>query len=145
MHEMALVRNVVEVVLDECKGKPVKAVKAVHLTIGELSDVVEAYIPSLFQFLARGTIADQAEVVIKRTPLLVRCECGEVFHIDVRDEATWVCPRCSAKQKYHMISGREFRIERVEVEAGEPEAATDLEEAKKARDAAKAAEMATAK
>lgn len=141
MHEMALVRNVVDVVLGECEGKGIKAVKAVHLTIGELSDVVEDFVPSLFQFLARGTIAADAKIVIRRTPLLVRCdECGEIFHIDVRDEATWVCTRCGARQKYHMVSGREFRIERIEVEAGEPEAAVSRDAAREAREAAGAAE-----
>lgn len=125
MHEMSLIRNVVDMVLQECEGKNVKEVKAVHLTIGELSDVVEEYIPGLFQHLARkaeNPIAANAEVVIKRTPLLVRCnECYEIFHINVHDESTWVCPRCGAKQKYSLFSGREFRIDNIEVELFSPE------------------------
>ena len=125
MHEMSLIRNVVEMVLKECEGKNVKEVKAVHLTIGELSDIVEQYVPGLFKHLAgkqESKIAANAEVIIKRTPLLVRCnECYEIFHIDVHNEETWVCPRCGAKQKYTLFSGREFRIDNIEVELFTPE------------------------
>ena len=125
MHEMSLIRTVVDMVLKECEGKNVKEVKAVHLTIGELSDIVEAYVPGLFKHLAgkhESKIAANAEVIIKRTPLLVRCtECYEIFHINVHDESTWVCPRCGAKQKYTLFSGREFRIDNIEVELFTPE------------------------
>lgn len=125
MHEMSLIRNVVDMVLQECEGKNVKEVKAVHLTIGELSDVVEQYIPGLFKHLAskqESKIAANAEVIIKRTPLLVRCnECYEIFHINVHDDSTWVCPRCNARQNYSLFSGREFRIDNIEVELFSPE------------------------
>lgn len=118
MHEMALVRNIVDIVVDSCAGQNVGKVRAVHLTIGEMSDVVDAYIPGLFRFLARGTVAEEADVVIRRTPLMVRCtECGEVFRIDVRDDATWECPRCNARQKYRLFSGNEFRIDSIEIQA----------------------------
>lgn len=114
---MSLIRPVVETVLAQCEGRGVQAVKTVHLTIGEMHDVVEEYVPGLFRFLARGTVAENAEVVIRRVPLTVRCNrCGAIFRIDVRDEATWVCDGCGARQDYHLYSGREFLIDRIEVE-----------------------------
>ena len=119
MHEMALVRRVVDIVLEECADKDVASVKAVHLVVGELRDVVEDLVPGLFRWLARDTIAAEAEVVMRRIPAMVRCnQCGEIFRIDVRDKATWGCPRCQAYQDYRLFSGNEFRIERIEVEVG---------------------------
>lgn len=123
MHEMSLMRKVVEVVLSECEGKNIKKVCAVHLSIGELSDVIEEYVQSLFQFLARGTIAEAAEVVITRIPANVRCNrCCNIFPIDVRNSDTWKCPRCHAVHDYRLFSGREFRIDNIDVETASPSA-----------------------
>jgi hydrogenase nickel incorporation protein HypA/HybF len=121
MHEMSLVRKVVDIVLSECEGKEVAAVRAVHLTIGEATDVIEEYVEDLFRFLARGTVAEKAEVFIARTPLTVRClNCGDIFPIDTRDKETWGCPRCTAYQNYRLFSGREFRVDRIDVERSTP-------------------------
>lgn len=116
MHEMSLVRPLVDIVLDECARHGAVSVRRVHLSIGEMLDVVEEYVPGLFRYLARGTAAADAEVVIKRVPFYVRCnDCGEIFHIDVHDEETWVCPRCHARQHYRLFSGRELRIDSIEI------------------------------
>lgn len=116
MHEMALVRNVVDIVLDQAEKSKATEVKAVYLTIGYGRDIVEEYFDGLFSFLARGTIAEHAELVIRRTPYTVRCnQCHRVFHIDVFDEKTWVCPFCKAERDYKLNSGMEFAITRIEV------------------------------
>ncbi|MEF9876650.1 MAG: hydrogenase maturation nickel metallochaperone HypA [Gordonibacter sp.] len=118
MHEMSLVRKVVDVVLSECEGKNIARVRTVHLSIGELSDVVEEYVQSLFQFLARDTIAENAEVAITRIPVNVRCnQCCNIFPIEIRNEDTWECPRCHAVHDYRLFSGREFRVDNIDVEA----------------------------
>ena len=119
MHEMALVRKVVEIVLDECEGRDVSSVHAVHLTIGEMADVIEEYIPDLFRHLAKGTVAQDASIVIRRIPMTVRCECGNIFHIDSCDPKTWECPCCHAYQKYRLFSGNEFQVDFIEVEGAE--------------------------
>ncbi len=118
MHEMALMRNVVDMVLEECKhSDDIIRVVSVHLTIGEMRDVIDEYVPSMFRFLARGTIAEDAEVSIEHVPMRVRClGCGEIFRIDPHDQGTWTCPRCDAFQNYRLFSGDEFRIDLIEVE-----------------------------
>lgn len=116
MHEMALMSDVLHVVLDECKGKDVKAVRSIHLTIGEQRDIIEEFAQGLFQYLARDTIASDAELVIKRIPFTVRClECGNIFKINVHDETTWCCPRCNVRQRYRVFTGHEFQIDSLEV------------------------------
>ena len=113
MPEVSLVRSVVDVVLAECEGRSVERVSEVHLTIGMMSDVVEQYIPDLFRYLARGTVADGAEVVIRRTPVMMRCHgCYDIFPLDLHDESTWRCPRCGGHD-YEVFSGNEFRIDRI--------------------------------
>lgn len=122
MHEMSLIRPVVDLVLAECDGKDVGSVRAVHLSVGELRDVIEDYMEGLFRHLARGTVAENASLVIKRIPTVVICEeCGTPFKLDVRDSKSRECPHCHAYQRYHLYSGNEFRVDRIEVEgaAGE--------------------------
>lgn len=116
MHEMALMRTVVDTVLDYANGVDAVEVKRVYLTIGFNRDVVEEYMDSMFSFLARGTIAEHAELIVRRTPYTVKCnQCGRVFHLNVYDESTWVCPQCKAARDYKLHSGLEFAINNIEV------------------------------
>ena len=52
MHEMALVRNVVDIVVEQAEKSGAAEVKTVYLTIGQGRDVVVEYLDGLFQFLA---------------------------------------------------------------------------------------------
>lgn len=109
-----MVRPLVEVALDECTRHDVRRVRSMHLSIGEMVDVLDTYIPDLVRFLGRGTPLEGAEVVIERVPFYVRCRaCGDIFGIDVRDEGTWHCPRCGGRD-YGIFSGREFRLDSIE-------------------------------
>ena len=116
MHEMALVHEVVDTVLEHAEAIDAKEVTAVRLTIGEGRDVVESFMQGLFSFLARGTVAERAELVVRRVPYTVRCNrCGCVFPLNVRDSSTWVCPQCEAERDYRLNSGMEFTISEVQV------------------------------
>lgn len=122
MHEMALVRNVVDIVVEEAEAAHAAEVRAVHIVIGEGRDVVEDYFESLFQFLARGTVAEHAKVIIYRIPYRVQCNrCGAVFHVNIFDRATWGCPACEAYQNYKLVSGMEFSISKIEAVEANPE------------------------
>ena len=115
MHEMGLVRPLVDAILEHCEGVNVETVLSVRLSIGEYVDVIEPLIPELFRFLAHGTVAEHAEIVINRVPGYAICNaCSDIFSLDVKDDSTWHCPRCG-EQNYRMFSGREFSIDAIEV------------------------------
>lgn len=119
MHEMALVRDVVDVVLAKAQEARAKSVTEVYLTVGDARDIVVEYFQGLFRHLARGTIAENAEMVISSSPFMVECnQCGHVYHIDVRESRTWPCPVCGLKD-YHVCSGMEFTIDGIEIEMDE--------------------------
>ena len=89
MHEMGLVRPLVDAVLEHCEEARAEEVLSVHLSIGEYIDVIEHYIPELFRFLARGSVAEHAEVVIERVPGYAACNvCNNIFSLDVKDRST---------------------------------------------------------
>ena len=116
MHEMALVHQVVEIVLDYAERINACEVTDVRLTVGAGRDVIEDYMEGLFSFVARNTVAEHAKLVIKRTPYAVRCnQCGEVFPLDVGDRSTWTCPRCRAEKDYKLFSGMEFTVDQIGV------------------------------
>ena len=104
MHEMSLLRDAVDIVSDAVKEADVKAVTKVALAIGDMRDVVEAYVPSLFERLMRGTIAQGAGVEIIHVPMTARCrKCGFVMpKMCIRDRITvgkrivwfWSTGRC---------------------------------------------------
>lgn len=116
MHEMALMRPVVDTVLKFAEDNGATEVKTVYMTVGYNRDVVEAYMTDMFAWLARGTMAENAELIIYRTPSTVKCNhCGKIFHLNIRDESTWVCPHCHTARDYKLNTGMEFRINRIDV------------------------------
>jgi hydrogenase nickel incorporation protein HypA/HybF len=121
MHEMAFVRNIMDIVVEEADAAGAEEISAVHLVIGEGRDIVEDFFEGLFQYLARGTVAEHAKVIIRRVPYMVRCaRCGFVFHVDVFDPATRSCPACEAYEEYKLVSGLEFYISKIEAPGSAP-------------------------
>lgn len=122
MHEMALTRDVVDMVLEEAQAAGATEVRSVSLTIGYVRDIVEDLFERCFAYLARGTVAEHAELVITRVPFTVRCSaCGQVFHLDVRNRSSWQCPSCEAKD-YTLNSGMEFFVNGIKVVGSAAEA-----------------------
>lgn len=114
MHEMALTRDVVDIVVGEAEKAGAQRVDAVYLTIGYARDIVDELFEKCFAYLARGTVAQGAELVLERTPLMVSCDaCGMVYHLDVFGARVHSCPCCGARG-YTLRSGYEFSIDRIE-------------------------------
>lgn len=115
MHEMGVTRSILETVLDYAQEARVNQVRAVHLTIGWARDIVESLLQGAFDYMARGTVADKADLVITRVPFTVRCnECGIAYPVDVHRDETLPCPLCG-KRDYRLNSGLEFSIDSIEV------------------------------
>ena len=116
MHETGVCRSIVETVERFALAGHAKRVKTVRIKLGEVHDVVPEILIGAFEWMARGTVAEGAEMVIERIPFTVKCElCGEVYRLDVHDERTWDCPACH-QRAYHLHTGREFLIDAIEIE-----------------------------
>ena len=124
MHEMSLVRNIIEVVKEEAEAAQAAQITAVHLVVGEGRDIVEDLVQSLFRFLARGTVAENAAVILHHVPYKVRCNrCQTESHLEIMRPEKWACPNCRAYKDYTLVSGREFYISRIEAKRGEARSA----------------------
>ncbi len=118
MHEMALCRDVVDIVIDEANTACATKVKTVYLTIGYVRDIVEDIFEDMFAWMAKGTVAEGAEIVLARVPLTVKCrQCGRVYHIDVHDRESSPCT-CGACD-YRLETGMEFYVNGIDIERDE--------------------------
>ena len=115
MHEMSLVRPLVQIIKEEAEAAGVEKITAVHLVVGEGRDIVEHLLETMFQFMARGTVAENAKVIVQHVPYMVKCnQCQTEFHLDVMEPEKWACPSCGAYKDYKQVSGQEFYISKLE-------------------------------
>lgn len=115
MHEMAMVRSVVDIVLEEAEHAGATEVLGVYLTVGYSRDIVEDVFESMFAWMCRGTVAEGAVLHLTRVPFTVRCEeCGRIFPVNTRCRDTPRCPQCGASH-YRLHSGMEFYVNDIEV------------------------------
>lgn len=115
MHEMSILTNVMDMVLDYAEKNGAEEVLEVSLVVGEMRDVVDELMESCFQFLARNTIAAHATLTMTKVPLRAQCaQCLLVFPVNVRDSRTLVCPDCGSRQ-LHIKTGKEFYIDSIAI------------------------------
>jgi len=114
MHELSVTQSILEIALDYATRNQATKIMEIHLQIGEISDFDDEWIQRYFDFVSKGTIAEGATLRIGRVPAQVQCDqCSFIFPLD---KSTWNthCPSCQSK-KTSLISGREFRVESLEV------------------------------
>ena len=115
MHELPVIRSVLDICLKHAANHRVQKITAVQLKVGELSDLEPEWMQKYFDFVSKGTIAEGASLRIQRVPLVVRCAaCSQAFPVDVKAMKDIECPHCKGT-KVSYVSGREYRVENIEV------------------------------
>lgn len=114
MHELPVINSILKVVLKHAVDNNVNKVVAVHLQVGELSDLEDQWMQQYFDYLAKGGIAEGAKLKIERTPVVMKCTgCGHSFVANIKQDKTLACPECGS-EKNTMVSGREYFIKNLE-------------------------------
>ena len=114
MHELSVTQSILEIALDYANRNQATKIIEIHLQIGEITDFDDEWIQRYFDFVSKGTIAEGARLRLTRIPAQLQCQaCSFIFPLD---RSTWnsQCPPCQSKDT-QLISGREFRIEALEV------------------------------
>jgi len=113
MHELGITQSILSIAVEKASEVQASRVTKINLIIGELSGVVNECVEFYFDLLSKDTIAAQASLSFERTPNKLRCrECNTVFSPNDLD---WTCPDCH-QANVEIISGRECRVESIEVE-----------------------------
>lgn len=116
MHELPIIKNVLKIVLMHAEEEKARQVRKVILAVGELHDLVPELINKYFAYISRGTIAQEAELVVNIVPIFSRCNaCHEHFVFHLRyGERTEGCPACGGDD-LAMLGGDELAIDCIEV------------------------------
>ncbi|MDA3896139.1 MAG: hydrogenase maturation nickel metallochaperone HypA [Desulfobacteraceae bacterium] len=114
MHELPVINSILKVVLKHAVDNNVNKVVAVHLQVGELSDLEDKWMQQYFDHLAKGGIAEGAQLKIERTPVVMKCnDCGHSYVAKIKEDKTLACPKCGS-EKNTLVSGREYIVKNLE-------------------------------
>lgn len=114
MHELSIMSNILDIVIEFAEKYNAKSVARINLSVGELSDLIPEWMQTYFDFVSKDTIAEKAELNIERIPTVIRCkECGNERTIK-RENLQFSCTNCDSGD-VELLSGREFTIKSIEI------------------------------
>ena len=112
MHEMAIAEGILDIAKEHAAKAGAARVMKIGLLIGEMAGVEEEALRFCLSALVQGTLAEDAELSIKRVSLVGRC--GECGHEQLIENYNFICPGCGSGLA--IVSGRELRVEYLEME-----------------------------
>ena len=113
MHELSIVANLFEIMEEQASSQNALRITRVKLQVGILSGVVPELLKSAFDIYKKDTIADTAEVEIRKVPLRIKCEeCGSE---QTHDDFLLMCGQCGSS-RIKTLAGTDLILEKMEVE-----------------------------
>ena len=110
MHELSLSGAIVNTAVKHADGR---RVCVVNLRVGRLRQVVPDTLEFYFEFVARGTPCEGAELVVEVVDARLRCRpCEREWTIEI---PAFRCPTCGGSD-VEIASGNEFEIQSIDVE-----------------------------
>ncbi len=110
MHELSLSGAIVNTAVKHARGRKVTSV---NLRVGRLRQVVPDTLEFYFEFVARDTVCEGAQLEQEVVDARLRCiPCDREWTIEI---PAFRCPTCGASD-VEIASGNEFEIESIEVE-----------------------------
>ncbi|MFC2007395.1 hydrogenase maturation nickel metallochaperone HypA [Chloroflexota bacterium] len=109
MHELSLVQDILQASLDEAGKAGNKRIRQIHARVRESGYPMEANsLQALLETIAKGTVAEGAEMEIELIPPTLRCkECDFNFLYQAN---TLVCPQCRSS-KLEELENEEIDLE----------------------------------
>lgn len=118
MHELSLVAGLFDTLEETAREHQARKITLVRLKVGQLAGVVPDLLESAFDTFKKGTIAGEARLEIEKVPARLRCrDCGGE-RLD--EEGDFACLACGSRN-VELLEGRELLVERIELEADDPE------------------------
>jgi len=117
MHELAICQSLLAQVENVARENDADRVSVITIELGPLSGVVPVLLKRTFGVARRGTLAENAELVVEETQPRIRCRsCGKEATVP---ENRLLCPDCG---DYHvtLTGGDELILKTVTLHATEP-------------------------
>ncbi len=117
MHELPVTEKILNIVVKHAQMNRVSRVVSITLKIGELSDLEGEWIQNYFNYLSKGTVAENAILKIEKVPIVFKCNrCQHEMEVKKEQLGEIICPHCSNKGDFSLISGREYFIKEMEAQ-----------------------------
>ncbi len=108
MHEFALVKGLLEAVLEGARAHGIKRVEKIKVVVGELTAVNSEALEFSFQVLSRETPAGGAVLQVEKKKIQLKCEkCHRVYF---PQGLKFNCPGCGGRNT-EIIKGRELFVD----------------------------------
>lgn len=115
MHELKVTEQILAVALKHAAGRDVRHIVSIRLRVGELSDLEEEWLQRYFRYVAKGSIAADAQLLVEWEPVTLRCGgCGREYRFDMAGGGARSCPGCGGEQS-KMVRGRGYVVSDMEV------------------------------
>ena len=115
MHELQVTERILDLVLKHAAGHDVTKIVVIHLRIGELSDLEDEWLQRYFDYLSKGTLAENARLEIEKAPIVMQCEsCDSSLEVKKDELQKIVCADCG-ESRFRLVSGREYFVKNIEV------------------------------
>lgn len=125
MHEMGITQGILAASFEAAEGAGAERITQIHISIGELTEIVDHALQFAFEALTPGTIAEGATLTVTLVGAHSRCnDCGVEYD---HDRFQMLCPECGSFD-VALLRGRELQIDSIETEDAEPAAALLAEE-----------------
>ncbi len=113
MHELPITENILEITLRHAKQAGARQVTKIYLVIGSLSSIIDDSIQFYWDIVAKGTVAECAQLDFRRVPSEFLClDCDNRFHPGSED---FLCPKCGS-QRIKITAGQEFYLEAIDID-----------------------------
>jgi len=111
MHEMGITQGILESSFDAARNAGAVRITEIHVSIGELTEIVEFSLQFAFEALSPGTMAEGAVLVVNHVGARSHCNvCGTDFE---HDRFQMLCPECDSFD-VALLQGRELQIDSIE-------------------------------
>jgi hydrogenase nickel incorporation protein HypA/HybF len=113
MHELSICQALIEQVERLARDNEAQRIVSIVIVVGPLSGVEPALLERAYPLAAHGTVAENAELVVERTPVRVKCrQCAA--QTEARSNRL-VCGECG-DWRVDVTAGEELLLRRVELE-----------------------------
>jgi hydrogenase nickel incorporation protein HypA/HybF len=116
MHELAVTENILSIATKHAEQAQATRVTDIHITIGQLSSVVDESVQFYWDIVSENTLCFGAKLHFNRIPAEFFCtDCKTKFNLD---QELAPCPNCGSI-RVRIVSGEEFFLESIEIERKE--------------------------
>ncbi len=113
MHELSICESILSLAVNTATQAGAGKITRIRVKHGELRAIVPDLMNHYFQYLARDTIAAEAELEMEIVPARARCKsCGEEYQLE---GFNFQCPSCK-EQDPEILQGMELFMEDIEVQ-----------------------------